>query len=354
MVIRERIIFMSSETFQIEVDKIDKADWNNLIAQFDDASLYQTWSYGASSKKSISHIVIRDNECTIGCCQVELKHLPFSKIGVADIVWGPLCVKKGGIFNQDVLFQMIIGIKQEYAVKRGYLLRIRPHVTGERKELLKQILESEGFKRNLSERPYRTFKLDLSPSIEDLRKNFLQKWRNCLNKAERNELKVVEGTSDELYDKFLILLDQMVERKKFKVDYGAYRCIQKDLPDNYKMKILICEANSEPVCALVCTAIGDTGIYLLGATGQKGLSLNASYLLQWYMIQWLKENGFHYYDLGAFNPELNPSVYHFKKGIAGKKECEEIFLGEYRGGFNFNGKIADFFLNYVKLLRGIF
>jgi hypothetical protein len=58
------------------------------------------------------------------------------------------------------------------------------------------------------------------------------------------------------------------------------------------------------------------------------------------MIKWLKENGFRYYDLGAFNPQLNPSVYHFKKGLAGKKECEKIYLHEYHGFFSLRSRIA--------------
>jgi lipid II:glycine glycyltransferase (peptidoglycan interpeptide bridge formation enzyme) len=58
------------------------------------------------------------------------------------------------------------------------------------------------------------------------------------------------------------------------------------------------------------------------------------------MIQWLKDHGIQFYDLGAFNPQLNPGVYQFKKGLAGKKESEEIFLSEYDGCFNLRGRIG--------------
>jgi len=346
---------MSISRLNIEIDKIDKNGWNYLMTQFDDASIYQTWSYGTSAKRNVSHIVIKDGVNILGCCQIILKRSPFYKIGIADIQWGPLCVKKGSIFNPDVLFNIIRGIKEEYAIKRGYFLRLWPHAKNDRKELLKQILESEGFVRNPLPRPYRTFILDLSSPIETLRKNFLQKWRNCLNRAEKHEFRVVEGTTDELYLIFLKLLDQMVERKKFEmlVNHQEYFNIQKDLPEPLKMKIMICEVSYEPVAAVVCSAIGDTGIYLFGATGQKGLNLNGSYLLQWRMIQWLKQKGIRYYDLGAFNPELNPSVYHFKKGIAGKNGREEIFLGEYQGCFNLTGKISKTLLNLSQLTHSI-
>jgi len=291
----------------------------------------------------LSHIVIKAGEEILGCCQVRLRRLPLLNIGIADIGWGPLCIKKGREFsNPDVLIHLVRGIKQEYAINRGYLVRIWPHAKGEKKEILKKILENEGYKSNPAGRPYRTFIIDLSPSLEDLRKNFLQKWRNCLNKAEKQELRIVEGTNDDLYKIFLMLAKEMSERKKLAegIDYNIYRRIQNDLPEPLKMKIMICEMDGEPVCAAICSAIGDTGIYLLGASGQKGLKVNASYLLQWRMIQWLKENEIRYYDLGAFNPQINPGVYHFKRGLAGKKECEEKFLGKYDGYFSLRGHIA--------------
>jgi lipid II:glycine glycyltransferase (peptidoglycan interpeptide bridge formation enzyme) len=63
--------------------------------------------------------------------------------------------------------------------------------------------------------------------------------------------------------------------------------------------------------------MGDSGIYLLGATSDDGLNARGAYLLQWTMIQWLKENGFKWYDLGGIDPQGNPGVYSFKKGLSG-------------------------------------
>jgi hypothetical protein len=34
-------------------------------------------------------------------------------------------------------------------------------------------------------------------------------------------------------------------------------------------------------------------------------------------MQWLKENGVRWYDLGGIDPDQNPGVYHFKKGMSG-------------------------------------
>ena len=67
---------------------------------------------------------------------------------------------------------------------------------------------------------------------------------------------------------------------------------------------MVCEYEGEPIAVSICSAIGDTGIYLLGASGDKGMNLNGSNLLQWQMIEWLKEQGCHWYDLGGINPKM--------------------------------------------------
>ena len=83
------------------------------------------------------------------------------------------------------------------------------------------------------------------------------------------------------------------------------------------MRIWICEQDGVPVAGLVASAMGDSAIYLLGATSDDGLNAKGAYLLQWTLIQWLKENGIRWYDLGGIDPEGNPGVYSFKRGLSG-------------------------------------
>ncbi|MGN6387642.1 MAG: lipid II:glycine glycyltransferase FemX [Verrucomicrobiota bacterium] len=165
----------------------------------------------------------------------------------------------------------------------------------------------------------RTIILDLSPSLETLRKQLDQKWRNQLNRAERNGLEFSEGTNVQDFREFRELYNEMFDRKKFStsVDVGEFEKICADLPEPFKLRILICRQGGVAVSGIVCSAMGDTGIYLLGATTSAGLQAKGAYLLQWRMIQWLKEQGFRYYDLGGIDPEKNPGVYHFKQGMSG-------------------------------------
>ena len=77
-----------------------------------------------------------------------------------------------------------------------------------------------------------------------------------------------------------------------------------------------------PVAGLVASAMGDSAIYLLGATSDAGLNSKGAYLLQWTLIPWLKERGVKSYDLGGIDPEGNPGVYHFKRGLSGIDTCQ--------------------------------
>ena len=65
------------------------------------------------------------------------------------------------------------------------------------------------------------------------------------------------------------------------------RC--EELNDEYKLKIFMAYKDKLPVAGIIGSAIGNTGIYLLGASNEIGMKNKGSYLLQWRMIKWLKQ-----------------------------------------------------------------
>lgn len=303
-----------------EVDGIDRSGWEELLPRFDDATIYQSWSYGVArwGEGRLSHLVLKTAEGAIGIAQVTVMSIPWIG-GVAYVPWGPLWRKKGEAPGTGNFREMVARLRTEYAGKRGLLLRVAPNIPREGNGRFESILEEEGYART-SFPGYRTLVLDLSQPLAAIRHSLDQKWRNQLNRSERNGLSVLEGTGGELYERFAGVYREMIGRKRFhsSVDIDEFAEIQRNLPENQKMRIFICEHRGVPVAAAVGTCIGDTGIYLLGATGNDGNELKGSYLLQWRMIVWMKERGCRSYDLGGIDPEGNPGVYHFKKGISGK------------------------------------
>ena len=91
--------------------------------------------------------------------------------------------------------------------------------------------------------------------------------------------------------------------------------------------MLLAYADDELVAGHVSSTLGDTCIYLLGASNDRGRKLKASYILQWHTVKLARNAGAKWYDLGGIDPSANPGVYHFKSGLRGI-EC--LFLGQYQ------------------------
>jgi lipid II:glycine glycyltransferase (peptidoglycan interpeptide bridge formation enzyme) len=232
-----------------------------------------------------------------------------------------LCHRRGHELKHDVTRNIAEELRNEYAQKRGLHLEVLPNAFcgTQRADIFESEFSSFSRRPGVSQEAYRTFLLDLSPSLEELRKNLDKKWRNQLNAGTKNNLEVVEGSNTAAYVEFSALYEQMWQRKKFEsaVSIDEFHKIQQRLPEQQKMRIFICRSEGRAVAGLVCSALGETAIYLLGATNEDGMKVKASYLLQWTAIQSAKKSGSRLYDLGGIDPVANPGVHHFKSGLSG-------------------------------------
>lgn len=306
-----------------EVDRVSETEWNRLLAGFADASVYHTWAYGAVSwgDSQLSHLVLSRDGDAIGLAQLRLVLVPVLRRGIAYLRWGPVCTRRDAPWDGAIYRAVLHAVIREYVENRRLQLRLVPrsfHQDAHSPEILR-IWEELGLRPEASPVTYRTLRVDLTPPLEAIRKRLDQKWRNQLNGALRNNLDVAEGTGLDLFDQFLDLYRELMARKRFdtSVDPLEFRRIQERLPEDQKMWILISRKDGVPMTGLVGSVVGDMGIYLLGATSDEGMKTKGSYLLQWRMMEHLKERGCRSYDLGGINPETNPGVYHFKQGMSG-------------------------------------
>ncbi len=316
---------VSPSGFTASVDRIEEREWHECLTLFADATVYQTWAYGSVSwgRRSLSHLVVREGERVVGMAQFRIVRVPLLGTGIAYLRWGPLHRLHGSEGDPSVLRALIEAITDEYVRRRGLLVRIVPNAfqADSQGRTIEKAYAAAGFKPNTRVPQYRTIRVDLSAPPDQMRKRLDQKWRNQLNGAERNGLEIIEGTSEGLFDRFAGIYRELLERKQFDttVDIEEFRRIQRELPDHLKMPILLAEKEGKLMAGLVASALGDTGIYLLGATSAEGAKAKGWILLQWRMMQWLKERGCRWYDLGGINPEKNPGVCHFKSGLGGQE-----------------------------------
>ena len=60
---KEESKFMVNRDWQVEVDRATPAEWAQMLDLFNDANLYQTWSYGRVrwGEENLSHLVLKRN-----------------------------------------------------------------------------------------------------------------------------------------------------------------------------------------------------------------------------------------------------------------------------------------------------
>ncbi len=346
--------------YHIEIDSTHEQLWSNLLEQFHDATICQTWSYARIlyGDKNMSHIVLKKDDDVIAMAQVGIRRAPLLATGISNVHWGPLWKRRGHNLNHDVLSCIIKALKKEYAVRRGHLLRIWPNETVDPENTIKRILEDAKGIHNKAVPQYRTFRLCLTPTLEELRNNLARKWRQALGRAERfPSLNLECGKSDELYKRALRIYEEMHNRKQFytDVDMKEQGLIQHDLPNHIKMVISICRLDTEPIAALGWSTIGDTGLPLIAATSNKALSLstNASNLLWWKMLEDMKEKGCLFCDVGGIDDKVNPGGYKFKSGFVGRLGKDEKHVGQFVFYHTWRAHLLRIVIDGVRHLRQV-
>jgi len=316
-----------------EFETANKNEWYKIIDLFSDANIYQTWSYDAirCGEKNISHLVLRTSDKIIAAAQARIVRIPVLGLGAAYVRWGPLWQLRNQTPDPSAFRFAIRALRKEYVCRRGLILRIFPILYDDNSNLYLDIMLEEGYTRIPEKSRGRTLILDICQPIEELRKKLDQKWRNCLNRAERNQLEVIEDTDDSLFVDFIGIYQDLLRRKKFPEpnDINEFRMIQRDLPIEYKMRIFLCRSNGFSSSGAICATIGETGVYLFGATNEEGMANKGSYLAQWKAIEWMKNSGCRYYNLNGINPLINPGTYHFKAGLSGKSGKDVYYLGRF-------------------------
>ena len=335
------------KNYTMETGRLEAQSWHKVMRQFEDANLYQTSSYDmvGSGSKNFSHLILRKGNEIVAAAQARLMQLPVIKTGIAYVFWGPMWRKNGNPPDPEIFRQTIRSLRNEFSMHRGLVLRIYPLTYRNEEGSLESIFQEEGYHGYYDQATVkRTLLIDMRPSLEEIRSDLAQKWRNCLNRAEKNGMELNVSDADSFFDEIKPIYSEMIDRKNLDElnNLDHLQKVQKHLPPDFKMKIILCKQNDELCAGGIFSAIGSTGVYLVGATSNKGMKTNGSYMVQWAFIRWLKENGFLFYDLNGINPDSNPGTYHFKRGLAGKLGKEVEFLGKFQVSDN---RLSSFVVN---------
>jgi hypothetical protein len=318
--------------YSISINGIDEDTWYRNLGEFADANIYQTWAYGLtkSNAKNLHHIILRYKGVIVSMAQIRVTPIPGLPIGIAYVHWGPLWIKNTAPPDITHLKNMLRALHGEYAVRKKYLLKVLPKIVNP--QIKNDVIEAfaqENYKWN--EDADETIFIEVSRPPAELRNNLHKDWRRTLRHAEEQDIKITEGTSDDLLQSGLKLVKEMKERKKyFGATHHEWSNIQKQLPVESKAWIALAEFENEPVAVLAWQTLGKVGFPIIAATGDKGLKIGASNLLWWKMINYYHERGFWCLDVAGVSAERNPGGYRFKTRVAGKMFKEpNRYIGQF-------------------------
>ncbi|MFN8944523.1 MAG: peptidoglycan bridge formation glycyltransferase FemA/FemB family protein, partial [Pseudobdellovibrionaceae bacterium] len=166
---------------------------------------------------------------------------------------------------------------------------------------------------------YETVWIDLTVSLQEIRKGLDSKWRNGLNKSEQQELKVTVDQQGRWLTSFLKSYQEFKQDKGFlgpsldfmKEEFLAAQPMQKSI-------LILAQQSGLHVAGLMIMMHGRSASYRIGWNSELGKKTNAHSLLLWKAIEFLKEKGMTSLDLGGVKSKESPGITHFKTGMGGE------------------------------------
>lgn len=314
---------------EVSLKTLTRDEWDILAPAFRDLSYRQCSSYAVAAAENVGaqpeFIGIFDGQKLIGLASVRVKKLPISFPGLAYINYGPLTARDMG-FSPTLFGRCITAIYKEYVVRRRLVLRIVPPLRGGMQVEAQACLEAHGFRPLTAGTRHETLILDLSGSLNDLRKRFDRKWRNHLSKAQRSNITVTRSNSLANFAQLESIFSKLMREKRFftQQNVSFFRRVQEDAHRTQEIVVHLAWHGDELLAGHIGSFVGDTAVYLLGASNPKGRALRASYLLQWAVIEYAKRMSNAFYDLGGIDPQNNPGVFAFKSGLGGRRVAEVV------------------------------
>ena len=224
------------ESYTEEVNRVDEQQWNSILERFDDANLMQTWSYASArwGQGHLSHVLLRENSEIVAAAQVVTNTMPFLGAGVSRVRGGPIWRLRNRETDPEILRQMLRALRRIFVNHGGLMLEIFPSGVADSTGAIRLLFEEEGFTFDLTAGVQLTALIDLSHSLEDLRRSLRPSWRRNLVLAERNTFTIQQGSSDELFEAVGKLYVEGLRRRRLTavVSLAQLKKIQKNLPES--------------------------------------------------------------------------------------------------------------------------
>lgn len=305
------------KNYQALLDKVDKS---NLLQSYD-------YAYAIRYTQNLyPHLcIIKKNKKEIGFFQLHHASILFGLFHALTLDRGPLWFDNHG--TKEDIEEFIALLNEKFPDRIGRARRFTPEIENNSIKGINELLEKHGWEQKEDVPPYKTLYVNLSQKLEDIRSSFNQKWRNQLNKAEKEKLVIHEDTTGSLIETLIhhYTIDKQKKGYNGPSDELLLPLFQSSAK-NKNLLILSAHKNNDVVAMIGIIKHGKTATYQVGWTTQRGRETQAHNLLLWSALRILKKEKFSYLDLGGVNEEHAAGVTHFKSGMGGK---EAKLIGQF-------------------------
>lgn len=297
-------------------------EWREFLNRTHKTPWTQTFQYASAvakvAQQATHFATIEKNSAVIGI--VAIQELKFGPIHHVTITRGPLWLRGHETTQNLKDFSKVFN--QAYPKRLLRRIRWMPEWTFAENESL-NFIEESGLKK--SKQSFETLWMDLTPSMDELKKRLQPKWRGHLHKAERSPLEVSVDYKGAHLDYFLRAYDIFKAQKKFPGPNGTFfkHEIESALP--FKDAIILwARLNNVPVAGVVVMKHGTSASYRVSWNTMDGRKHNAHFLLLWKAIEILKKHNVETFDLGGILPNDNDGLNIFKLGMNGVRFKTEV------------------------------
>ncbi len=307
--------FVSERKMQIKASDLSLEAWNGELKKIPKSNMLQEWFFGEAKKSEGNNPLryeIKLASTTAGFVQVLQKKLPKIPAYLYRVNRAPLFLP--GFQDLIIKFAALKLMAGQFSKWKIKPLFIAPEMSHD--FATEMILKKLGF-FNYSKARYRSSWLSLVLSVEQLRKNLQQKWRNTLNAAEKNglSLRISNQKSD---------LQWLIERYKELMSSKQFQGTPVHLIEalylnaaNTQFFIAIADFDGAACAAVLIALHGNSATYLVGWNGETGRNLKANHFLLWNSMLELKTRGFEWFDVGGMDEKNLPMITSFKEGLGG-------------------------------------
>ncbi|MPZ39738.1 MAG: peptidoglycan bridge formation glycyltransferase FemA/FemB family protein [Rhizobiales bacterium] len=327
---------VSEPRFRFEIWENDLGHrWDSLVSSFSDASLEQMAAYVEPrwGHSRLCGLLVRcvDTGEPIALALVILVTIPFIKLGMAYLKFGPLWRRTSAPLDPTILAAALDAAKQAFVVERGLVLRIMPPPDPDYEETWQQALTTAGFANSGPPPDPERYLVDLRLTESEQRASLDSKWRSNLNKAIASGLDFREVEPVQSVPEFLALYRTMMARKQFSdrhhIELLPQFVAAAAATPGLGVRMFLAYEKGRAVAGTIIAGSGERVLVPFSASDDRAQSLRAGYALRWWIVNQLRGTTARWLDLGG--TEGDAGLRSFKTGNIGKRGRIARIAGEY-------------------------